>query len=173
VITDAPWAARHGHTSVIDAAGAIYVIGGRSNEDGRSTHYKDVWVSTDGGVRPDSVRRPLPGAPTHLGPFRSSRTRCGCTLRAHSLERSREPGGAVEGHFARSRSNITRYYGYPKDNRQALTCCTEGYSEGYSEGTQLSSRALRESGGGWVYSRVLRALPARAQSPALSGKRDA
>jgi hypothetical protein len=42
----APWAARVGHTTVIDAAGAIYVIGGVIG----STHYKDVWVSTDGGA---------------------------------------------------------------------------------------------------------------------------
>ncbi len=35
------------HTSVVDAAGAIYVIGGRSGDD---TYYNDVWVSTDGGA---------------------------------------------------------------------------------------------------------------------------
>ena len=50
VIANAPWAARFGHTSVIDAAGAIYVIGG---SDGVSTVYGDVWVSTDGGAWPD------------------------------------------------------------------------------------------------------------------------
>ena len=48
--TTAPWAAREQHTSVIDAAGAIYVIGGAG-----AMYYKDVWVSTDGGARPDSV----------------------------------------------------------------------------------------------------------------------
>ncbi len=37
---------------MIDAAGAIYVIGGF---DGGGTVYQDVWASTDGGVRPDSV----------------------------------------------------------------------------------------------------------------------
>ncbi len=42
----AQWAARTYHTSVIDAAGAIYVIGGF---DG-FTYYRDVWVSTDGGA---------------------------------------------------------------------------------------------------------------------------
>jgi hypothetical protein len=47
--TSAPWAARYHHTSVVDAAGAIYVIGG-------GTHLQDVWASTDGGARPDSVR---------------------------------------------------------------------------------------------------------------------
>jgi hypothetical protein len=46
----APWAARKGHTTVIDAAGAIYVIGGSGG-----TYYNDVWASTDGGARPDSV----------------------------------------------------------------------------------------------------------------------
>ncbi len=34
---------------MIDAAGAIYVIGG----EGDGTWYQDVWVSTDGGARPD------------------------------------------------------------------------------------------------------------------------
>jgi hypothetical protein len=46
----APWAGRAHHTSVIDAAGAIYVIGGHDS----STYLNDVWVSTDGGVRPHS-----------------------------------------------------------------------------------------------------------------------
>ncbi len=43
--TSALWAARCCHTSVIDAAGAIYVIGGLG-----STDYDDVWASTDGGA---------------------------------------------------------------------------------------------------------------------------
>ncbi len=46
----APWAAREGHTAVIDAAGAIYVIGGFVGGVFSDTYYKDVWVSTDGGV---------------------------------------------------------------------------------------------------------------------------
>jgi hypothetical protein len=37
---------------VVDAAGAIYVIGG---ESGGIVRYYDVWASTDGGARPDSV----------------------------------------------------------------------------------------------------------------------
>ena len=45
----APWAARYGHTSVIDVSGAIYVIGGY---DG-TTYFNDVYVSTDGGASPD------------------------------------------------------------------------------------------------------------------------
>ncbi len=36
---------------MIDAAGAIYVIGGYNG----ATSYKDVWVSTDGGAWPESV----------------------------------------------------------------------------------------------------------------------
>jgi hypothetical protein len=55
VIASAPWAARTGHTSVIDAVGAIYVIGGYG-PTGPTDFYKDVWVSTDGGARPDSVK---------------------------------------------------------------------------------------------------------------------
>jgi hypothetical protein len=45
----APWAGREGHTSVIDATGAIYVIGGRGGTDG-TTYFNDVLVSTDGGA---------------------------------------------------------------------------------------------------------------------------
>ncbi len=54
--TSAPWATRFGHTTVIDAvSGAIYVIGGW----GSTTIYHDVWVSTDGGARPDFVKGEL------------------------------------------------------------------------------------------------------------------
>ncbi len=53
--TGAPWAARWAHTSVVDAAGAIYVIGGNDGEDRGGTDFNDVWVSTDGGARPDLV----------------------------------------------------------------------------------------------------------------------
>ena len=38
---------------MVDAAGAIYVIGGTSDS---TTYFKDVWASTDGGARPDSVK---------------------------------------------------------------------------------------------------------------------
>ncbi len=49
---NAEWGGRYGHTSVVDAvSGAIYVIGGR----GGDTFFQDVWVSTNGGARPDSV----------------------------------------------------------------------------------------------------------------------
>jgi hypothetical protein len=46
----AKWAGRYGHTSVVDAAGAIYVIGGYSGGGTSLTYYQDVWVSTDGGA---------------------------------------------------------------------------------------------------------------------------
>ncbi len=36
---------------MVDAAGAIYVIGGVG-----TTYFHDVWASTDGGTRPDSVK---------------------------------------------------------------------------------------------------------------------
>ncbi len=45
-----PWAAREGHTPAIDAAGAIYVIGGFGYYNGAYTYFNDVWVSTDGGA---------------------------------------------------------------------------------------------------------------------------
>ncbi len=42
---------------MVDAAGAIYVIGGRGwSSAGDSVSFNDVWVSTDGGARPDLVR---------------------------------------------------------------------------------------------------------------------
>ena len=51
----APWAARQGHSTVVDArTRAIYVIGGGSYT-GSFIYYNDVWASTDGGARPDSV----------------------------------------------------------------------------------------------------------------------
>ncbi len=43
----APWVSRIYPTSVIDAAGAIYVLGGFGST---YTYLNDVWVSTDGGA---------------------------------------------------------------------------------------------------------------------------
>jgi hypothetical protein len=37
---------------VVDAAGAIYVIGGSGPY---GTDFQDVWASTDGGARPNGV----------------------------------------------------------------------------------------------------------------------
>jgi hypothetical protein len=53
VIASAPWATRQGHTSVIDAAGAIYVIGGIGYGVGTGfyTYYQDALASTDGGAQ--------------------------------------------------------------------------------------------------------------------------
>jgi hypothetical protein len=51
----APWAGRSDHSSVVDAAGAIYVIGGYGF-NGNGTYCHDVWVSTDGGAQPDAVQ---------------------------------------------------------------------------------------------------------------------
>jgi hypothetical protein len=49
--TSAPWAGRYGHETVVDSAGAIYIIGGSSVIGGLSgTYYNDVWVSTDKGA---------------------------------------------------------------------------------------------------------------------------
>ena len=48
---NAEWAARYGHTSVIDAAGAIYVIGGGNTGTTGYTYLQDVYASTDGGAR--------------------------------------------------------------------------------------------------------------------------
>ncbi len=48
------WAGRAGHTSVIDAAGAIYVIGGIGSD---STVFNNVLKSADGGA--DRTRRLL------------------------------------------------------------------------------------------------------------------
>ncbi len=48
----AEWAARDGHTSVVDAvSGAIYVIGGTDGGIFFTTNFNDVWASTDGGAR--------------------------------------------------------------------------------------------------------------------------
>ncbi len=46
MIDNAELAGRLGHTSVIDASGAIYVIGG----EGDNIYFNDVWVITDGGA---------------------------------------------------------------------------------------------------------------------------
>jgi hypothetical protein len=47
----AEWAGRSEHTSVVDAAGAIYVIGG-----GSGTVFPDVWASADGGAQAGLAR---------------------------------------------------------------------------------------------------------------------
>ena len=61
VLASAPWAARAGHTTAIDAAGAVYVIGGGGT--GFGSNYNDAWVSTDGGTDCGGTRGVLCGAP--------------------------------------------------------------------------------------------------------------
>jgi hypothetical protein len=70
---NAQWAARYSHTTVIDAAGAIYVIGGYA-WNYVDTFYQDVWASTNGGERPDAVEG-FPGGTTGVlrGTRRGSR----------------------------------------------------------------------------------------------------
>jgi hypothetical protein len=68
--TSALWAGRDLHTTVIDAAGAIYVIGGVAG----STYYNDVYVSRDGGAdrtRAGVLERALGGSTTR-GCYRGS-----------------------------------------------------------------------------------------------------
>jgi hypothetical protein len=77
MIAKAPWAARQAHTSVVDAAGAIYVIGGESYS---GTLFNDVYNSTDGG----QFRRGVDAVPTRYGGFltgfpRGTRGYCGGT----------------------------------------------------------------------------------------------
>jgi hypothetical protein len=52
---NALWAARDSHTTVVDAAGAIYVMGGNSG----TSYLNDVWVSKDKGA--DRTRAVLVG----------------------------------------------------------------------------------------------------------------
>ncbi len=58
----AQWSARESHTSVIDVAGAIYVIGGLGGGYGHIL-YEEVWASTDGGARLDSNTPVVPPPP--------------------------------------------------------------------------------------------------------------
>jgi hypothetical protein len=55
--SDTKWAARYAHTSVIDAAGNIYVLGGGD----AAGYYRDVWRSADQGAAPH--RCALPASP--------------------------------------------------------------------------------------------------------------
>ena len=48
VTGDAPWAARGGHTTMIDAAGTMYLMGGSNAE--KHLNYNDVWQSTGAGA---------------------------------------------------------------------------------------------------------------------------
>ncbi len=50
VTSNAPWAARRYHTTVIDAAGAIYLIGGNEFKNNNFYNFNDVWQSPDKGA---------------------------------------------------------------------------------------------------------------------------
>ena len=51
-----PWAARYGHTTVIDAAGTMYLIGGlAAGVDGGRVDLNDVWVCADKGANRSQV----------------------------------------------------------------------------------------------------------------------
>jgi hypothetical protein len=54
------WAARRGHTAVIDESGTIYVVGGMSSNALTRIYYNDVWSSAEGG--------PVPTVPTFSPP---------------------------------------------------------------------------------------------------------
>jgi hypothetical protein len=47
VTNQPPWAGRYGHTTVIDAAGNIYLMGGLG--DGFGNYFNDVWKGTNFG----------------------------------------------------------------------------------------------------------------------------
>ncbi len=54
LLANTPWPARYGHTTVIDAAGTIYLMGGAFvRGGGAGAHlnlYNDVWVGTNNGA---------------------------------------------------------------------------------------------------------------------------
>jgi hypothetical protein len=102
----APWAGRAFHTSVVDAAGAIYVIGGESG----GTYYNDVWKSTDGGADPDSRRGWSGGTRWILqGDLGVRGGEAGLLARGTGSLLVGYSGG-TQGYFGRSRLNTTRHY---------------------------------------------------------------
>ncbi len=148
----APWAARHSHTSVIDAAGAIYVIGGT---DGTfSPDLQDVWASTDGGARaglgPGGDRGVLKWG-TQVG--YSSRVRRGTA----------EYEGVVMG-FPRGYSGVPRGYwvldGVLGDRRELLTGVLRG-AQGGTLGSTLVGFYRAFSAEYRAMPRALKAAPQR------------
>ncbi len=89
---------------MVDAAGAIYVIGGTNG----TTYFNDVWVSTDGGARPDS--RWVVG-----GYWGYSRVLAGYSgVPRGFVEYSRGGLGAPEGHPRGTRWAAMGYIGYSR-----------------------------------------------------------
>jgi hypothetical protein len=115
----APWAARRFHSTVIDArTRAIYVIGGQGTDN-----YQDVWASTDGGARPDSVGWSGDTTGVVGGYTWGTQGARGCTK------------GFVE--YSRGSPGIP--LGHPRGTRGLRwgTLSTHGYSRGSSGGTYL------------------------------------
>ncbi len=50
LLANAPWPARYRHTTVIDAAGTIYLMGGAVARGDQINVYNDVWVGTNNGA---------------------------------------------------------------------------------------------------------------------------
>jgi hypothetical protein len=89
---------------VVDAAGAIYVIGGCRYG---SIDFNDVWASTDGGARPDSRRG-------WVGGYRMGTTGLGGTMRV------------LRGYYRVYWRGVKVYEGVPRRTPLVL----EGYSRG-------------------------------------------
>jgi hypothetical protein len=87
---NATWAPRLGHTSVIDAAGHIYVIGGfgvYNNSCDNWLLYNDVWRSADQG---DALRVCTPArAFVYVAAHGCAPTRTHSRTHAHSRGRAR------------------------------------------------------------------------------------
>ncbi len=114
VIASAPWAVRRSHTSVVDAAGAIYVLGGCIYEGSAYTFYNDVWASTDRGARPHSRR-----VGTQRG---TQRVLSGYSAGTHRVlnDFSLHLRGTLRGYVWRTRLNFTRYLRTPRATREVL-----------------------------------------------------
>ncbi len=98
----APWDNRWYHTSVVDAAGAIYVIGGYTIGS-QNWLAQDVWASTDGGAD-----RTMSGV---VGGYRVGTT-------GYS--------GVLRGYYTGYWRGIKVYEGVPRRTKGVL----EGYSRG-------------------------------------------
>ncbi len=105
---------------MIDAAGAIYVIGGFIST---YAHLQDVWVSSDGGARPDSVWGYSRGYTGWYAGGYSGGTRGyhGSTkgVRRGSIGVLRSTRGVLQGtrgYLRQARLSTTRSFLYPSDN---------------------------------------------------------
>jgi hypothetical protein len=130
--TSVPWAARYAHTSVVDATGAIYVIGGYNS----TSYFNDVLVSTDGGVT--LTRAGLVG--------------WGTTGGTH---------GQLEGTTGGTTGDLEGYYWVLGDRRECLRgihVCL-GDTGGTRGGTQVLTRVTLDSRGVRGYLADTRGVP--------------